>query len=767
MKKIICTILSILMVFTLVSCKKITLDAPKNLQVSEEGLVSWSSVENAIEYVVTINDTENHTVTTNIYQVEDITKAFTVYVVAKGDSKKILDSLPSDKVQFNPTTKPDVPKPPKEEIKIGISSKSEVMSGQSIKLTANVTGTTDTSVTWEIKTGSEFASIDAEGNLKANSVDGDKVIEVIARSNKDTSVTASKIITIVAKPELTADMLNAINHDRVGFEGYINISLYTIGLFEKLDSTYTINIKTSMDGTNWYAQYENSQTGTIQDLYYKNHNGLACQVGVSFMNDEEYFPMLDELGKEVSFTDSGLYNSLKGLKVSDFTFNEETWRYEYTGLDTTLASKIVAAANPYDFDPIGFGLIIEDGEIMGVYAKSNDDYTISQGYKAIQELYVFMNCGDSVEVPTIAKYSYDAEVHDDLQAAIDNMKKLDSYTLDFKEMTQSYLSTSTIESGFTETITATECHFRPYTVRYDSQLNEHHDYTLNASYGYKKINDNLYNTYFQNSDGSYGAVRAYNSEFNNAKPTFEFAAEIFRNYYVDTEKGTTTYYVDDVMSSVASTFYYGVGNDINLYGIFATRGYVNSSSFTPFVVVKDGYIVEACFYFYIGTIYGIVQIEYSDFNNTTLPEGTNIEFETRFAPTSWSELTINVSLGTGSSTEDDYEENALKYLKEFYGNENIEDLMPFFGNVLGDTYGFGLTTIHMPAGSTSAKNAIVFYYDVPLDIDYTIDSSLKAVEEYLISLGFVKNLSGEFKKGDIVIAPMDMDLDFVIYVWKA
>ena len=168
MKKIICTILSILMVFTLVSCKKITLDAPKNLQVSEEGLVSWSSVENAIEYVVTINDTENHTVTTNIYQVEDITKAFTVYVVAKGDSKKILDSLPSDKVQFNPTTKPDFPKPPKEEIKIGISSKSEVMSGQSIKLTANVTGTTDTSVTWEIKTGSEFASIDAEGNVSEN-----------------------------------------------------------------------------------------------------------------------------------------------------------------------------------------------------------------------------------------------------------------------------------------------------------------------------------------------------------------------------------------------------------------------------------------------------------------------------------------------------------------------------------------------------------------------------------------------------------------------
>ena len=50
------------------------------------------------------------------------------------------------------------------------------------------------------------------------------------------------------------------------------------------------------------------------------------------------------------------------------------------------------------------------------------------------------------------------------------------------------------------------------------------------------------------------------------------------------------------MSYVATTFYYGVGNDINLYGIFATTGYTSeTSSFTPYVVVDN----ETKYIFYI------------------------------------------------------------------------------------------------------------------------------------------------------------------------
>lgn len=757
---ILLTFLGLLTISSCKSCKKEALATPTNLTISEEGLITWDNVANASEYVIYIND-DSYNVSKNEYQVSDLTKDFTYYVYAKGTN--YLDSKPTDKKVYKAKVKPPVVLDP---ITIGISGPSEVKSEKSIKLTATVEGTDNKEVTWSIKDGLEYASITQDGTLTAEAVNGDTIIEVIATSKYDSTKSASKIITIVAKPVLTQAMLDALNQDKISFEGYINISLYTIGLFEKLQSTYVTDVKTAMDGTNWFAQYENGDTRTIMSLYYKNNNNKACQVGVSFMNEEEYFPMLDDLGNEVSFIDSGLYNGLKNLTVNDFTFNLETWRYEYTGNDETLPSKVLAAANPYDFVPTGFALIIEENEIMGIYSKSEPDYSLVDGYKGIQELIVTINLGEFVNVPTISKYDHE-DIHDELQLAIDNMNALTSYTLDFKEITASYMSSGIVESGFTEYITDTDCYFAPYNVKYDSQLNEIHTYLENASYGYKKINDNLYNTYYQDTDGAYYATRAYKSDFSLAKPTFAFAAEIFRTYYENPEDGTITYYVDDVMSPVASTFYYGVGNDINLYGIFATRGYISTSeSFTPYVVVKDGYIIEACFYFYIGSIYGVVELKYDDFNTTTLPDNVEVEFETREVPSSWNELTIEVTSGSDPTTEDEYTANALDYLKRYFENDNIDNELPFFGNALGDTYGFGLTTIYIPKGQDKVKNAIVFYYDVPLDINYTIDSSLKEVESYLLSLGFIRDSNGNFKKGNINIAPTDYSLDLLIYVWK-
>ena len=111
--------------------------------------------------------------------------------------------------------------------------------------------------------------------------------------------------------------------------------------------------------------------------------------------------------------------------------------------------------------------------------------------------------------------------------------------------------------------------------------------------------------------------------------------------------------------------------------------------------------------------------------------------------------------------------NALEYLKSFYNDDNIGEKLPFFGNVVGDSYGFGLTTMYLPSGGNILLPAVMLYYDVPLDLDYTIDSSIKAVEEFLESNGFVRNFNGWYQKGEICVAPTDSSLDFVIYIWKA
>lgn len=647
-------------------------------------------------------------------------------------------------------------------ISVKISGSSEIRSGKSIQLQAIMTGTKDDSVIWEVTKGNEYVSITSDGTLTAKHVDVDQEVEVKVTSCVDANVADKKTITVLAKPVLTQSMLDALKVDRIGFEGYIGIDLYTIGLFETFYQTYTTVIKTAMDGTNWFAEYENADTGLKMGIYYKNYNNLACQVGVSFMNDEEYTPLIDENGLKVSWTDSGLYNNFKNLNVTDFEFDEESWSYMYTGSDHKFIHRVVASANPYDFVATNLSLIIQDGEIMGIRSKGEDSYTLAQGYRAVQELNVVINASGSVNVPTIAKYQHDP-IHDTLTEALNNMHALENYNLDFKEITSSFTSGYT-ESGWKETITQDICHFIPYTVSYLNGKEIRTPVPSNA-YGYKKISENLYNSYVL--EDKYLATRAYEKDFSNAKPTFGFAAEIFTSYYINEQDGTITYYVDKLMSSVASTFYYGVGNDIALYGIYATEGRLSENiTFTPYVVVKDGYIVEACFYYYLGSVYGVVELEYSDFNKAAMPNDVVVEFETRQVPTSWSELVINVSTDETSGTADDVEVNALDYLKRYFENENIEEIMPFFGKPLGDTYGFGLTTIHMPGGSDWARQSIVFYYDVALDVDYSIQSSLDAVEDYLYALGFTKNKYDEFEKDGIWVSVVDSSLDLVIYVWK-
>lgn len=685
----------------------------------------------------------------------------TITVTSNADSSKSATTEITAKVS---ETKP-TPNPPAADVTIAIEGPSEIKSGKSIDLTAVVNGSDNKTVTWTVIKGAEYVSIDSNGKLTAKETSSDHNVQVKVISSADPTVNAVKNITVVGKPVLTQDMLDEVSHDKIAFDGYIQIDLYTTGIFEKFYQTYTTPVKTAMNGTNWFAEYQNGDTGTTMQLYYGKNNNLACQVGVSFMNEEEYFPMLDEFGNEVSWNDAGLYNSFKTLKVSDFTFNEETWRYEYTGKDQELVNHMLASANPYDFVSSSFSLIIEEGFILGIHSKANADYSIVAGYKAMQQLFVTLNCGETVEVPLISKYSHE-DIHDDLAVAIENMQKLDSYTLDFMENTAT-LGYVAVETGFTEQITADNCFFRPYTVSYDLQGELVKTYDDKSNYGFKKISDELYNAYYQ-YDTEYKATRAYESDFANAKPTFKFAAEIFREYYIDEEDGSITYYVDPVMSTVASTFYYGLGNDINLYGIFATSTeYLTGQTFKPYIVVKDDYIVESGFYYFVGSIYGIVQINYSDFNKTNISSDTNIEFETRQIPNSWSQLEFYVSTDEGSSTTDDVPVNALEYLKTFYGDENIEQNLPFFGNVIGDTFGFGLTTMHLPSGGNMLLPAVMLYYDVPLDLDYTIDSSIETVNEYLRENGFVQNKNGWFQKGDVCVAPTDSSLDFVIYIWKA
>lgn len=748
---------------TAVGCNKEKLATPAGVTASDDGLISWTAVKNADGYVVKINGEEYSTDTTS-YQVQSVVNDFTYSV--KATAEKHEDSDYTETYTFKGKGTPIVVPA----VTVAINAPEQIYSGASVKLKANVSGTVDASVTWAILEGSEYATIDAKGNLTANEVSGDKIIKVEARSKVDDTAYAEKVLTIVATPTLTQDMLDALNDDYVSFSGYVNIDLYRDGSLgsDKLEGTYTSVIKTAMNGTYWYSEYENGTTGRTMPLYYKKDNDKACQVGVSYMNEEEYFPMTDEYGKEVSWEDAGLYNGLRNLEVSDFTFDTETWRYVYNGNDKEYVQRIIASANPYDFSANDFALIIDDGEIVGIYSKSNYDYTIQTGYKAIQHLYVVLTIGeDSVTVPNITKYSHDKDWHPQLQEAINNMRALENYTVDFFNINAT-AGSGYSQAGFTETITKDLVLYKPFNAITNTSGEEVRTYTEGGEYGYKTIRNDLYNSFgYDANKESYYASRAYSGAISDVKPTFAFAAEIFTTPMPNKDDGSITYYVADEMSSVASTFFYGVGNDINLYGLFATRGYVSAtSSFTPYVTVKDGYITDACFYYNIGNLlYGVVELTYSDFNTATIPDAEIPEFTTREIPTSWSQLELIIS---GETEEDaDVTVNALTYFTDvmFKGVAGVEENLPFFGSVLGDCFGFGLTSLYLPQGESVTVTAMCLYYDVPLDNDYTITTSMEKVKDFLREQGFTQK-GNVFTKDKIAVVPTDSDLDFLIYVYR-
>lgn len=772
MKRFLCLALACGMLFTLAACDgdpstpdtpneptptvpTESLSTPTNVKITEAGgvgVVRWDPVENATEYVVTVNGTDRTTKSPYIY-LDSLNVDYEIYVVARAEN--FIDSDPSETVTFA-----------KHVITIGIDGGSDVRSGKTLQLSAKVTGTDETGVVWAITEGNEYAQISDKGLVTAEEVTGDKFVTVTATSTADSSVSVSKQLMITAKPKLTQEMLDKLQSDKISFEGYLTINLYSFGISNEFYRSYSSDVMTAMDGTNWFTRYENAATGLQTGLYYKNYNGVASQVSVSFMNDEEYTPMLDENGNEVSWTESGLYNNFKGLRVSDFPFNEETWRYEYSGSDPTLVRRMIASANPYDFVPKNLALIVEDNEIAGIYSQAEDDYTIAQQYVAKQELTVVVNAGDIVEVPTISKYKHD-EKHDKLNEAIANMHALDSYTLDFLNIAASTMASGYTLEGYLETITGDVCHFRPYKFTPNNDVlgvgQGIRDFT-GVDYGYVKLADNLYNTYDASED-PYQASRVYKTDFSAAKPTFAFAAEIFNRIYEDPTDGTTTYYADTPMMAVASTFYYGVGNDIALYGLFAAEGQTSATStLTPYVVVKDGYIVKSGFYYYLGYLYGVVEIAYEDFNQTETPEEVKTalaEMTPREMPAAWSDVTIQ---STAEGENQDKEVNALEFLKTFYADEAIDEKLPFFGAALGDTYGFGLETYRMTGGVN--HHCIVFYFDVPLDVDYSISSSIKKLETFLLAEGFEKGKNGVFTKGSVAIEIVDADLDFTVYVWK-
>ncbi|MGN1078488.1 MAG: hypothetical protein ACI4ST_08215, partial [Candidatus Gallimonas sp.] len=434
--KIFSLILALGMIFSFAACGKPiagpdepeleTLATPANVTVDDDGLISWDPVEHATDYVVKVG-TQEFIVQSTSYRVSSVAEDFTYSVKARAANY-------NDSAEATGSFKGKT---------LTITADTDLHSGQKTLLKAMIGGTQQTA-TWEITDGGQYASIaTTTGLLTAQEVTENKKITVRATSTKHPSLVATRTYTIYAKPDLTQDMIDALSgEEKLSFEGSLKVSCYNVGISHEFVDEFNYTLSTALDGTNWYANYYDGNLSSYNSIYVKEHEGIASQVSLSFMNEEEYVPMLDDEERTIPWAQAGYTNAFTGLTVDDFVFDPDLWMWTYAGTDDTLMQRMATSANPYDFEPETLALTVEGGEILGIRMISVMSGKIVYGYDAVQELDAIINYGDLVEVPTISKYAH-SDIHDGLNVAIANMRALESYTVLYRAITMSYGSSYT------------------------------------------------------------------------------------------------------------------------------------------------------------------------------------------------------------------------------------------------------------------------------------------------------------------------------------
>ena len=772
-KKVLPLFLAGAMLFACVACEttgqgeyvdpREQLATPQNVDISANGLITWNKVEHAESYLVTVGTDESST-SQLMYQVDSnaLLDNFTYSVVAQAEDYR--DSAPATRTYTAP------------EVTVSVSIDGSLRSGGTATAKAAVTGAVNKNVTWSVVSGGEYVSVDKDGKLTAKTVTKNQTAVIRATSVAKPTKYGEREVTVLAKANLTQAMIDEIAAEQtVEFYSALNIDLYTIGSRETYAGTETAAAQTIMDGEYWYTSYFDPNTNHQRELHYKNKDNIANQVAIGFNNDEIFYPVTDDLGDEISWEESGFYNSFDAFTLGNFTFDEDAWLWKYTGADKTVAERLVAAANPYSFTVKDLYLLINDDEITGIQATSEDDYSMAAGYIARMTLQSTINLGDTVSVPKLEKFESDGEYHPRLEQAIANMHELENYTVEFCVQTVNVMiGNITTLTGYDLYITEDVRYYQDFNFSFGKNNNIIKEYT-GAEYGYKKLGDNFYNSFELHSEytdesqteytSGFVARHAYQADFAETKPSFAFAAEIFDSPIPELGGSGVTYYATyAAMWPVATTFYKGYDHNDEMYGIFSTALAIGSNSyFVPYVTVETvggkDYITEAAFAYNMGDyMYGVINLSYSDFNETELPEPpVELTFTTRQIPTSWADGFV--------VWEDDRDDlNFLEYVKDYFG-DGVE--IPFFNEVLGDNFGFASKTVwEASAGSDKTRFVFGLYYDVPLDMNYTIESSMRAVSKFLIEEGYTRTSAYRFTNGTLDIAIVDKDLDLFIYIWK-
>ena len=588
------------------------------------------------------------------------------------------------------------PPPPADIVKIEMSATaSQIQKGDTVQVTARVTGAKNTKVTWSVS-HPDVVTVDENGVVTmVGDITIDTIITVTATSEENNTVKATK--TLIAKApvvdgrvgELTSDMLVAVGNPSITLNGTVT-DIYN-DINNPANSSkdvyeYTIEMADGAWKGSW--NHQGSKNVIVSNYRRGDKEGVKDQNGNSGhemlemiidKNNQVYAkPVKDYMSYSAVWESQHLWNHLSNLNVNKFSYDVEHDVYKYSIDPESIDDMYLMTYFAFSLTPIlgnedtfmELYLYVEDGAITKLVAQTSvimigDDPENPDATQYTTISIDFSNVGTTV-VSDPAPYEA-AQYADKLQAAFDKMKDATNYTFRVVDSMNSMPDTgdydlSSVNGGASViTLSPIAVAGHPYqntissvgtagsvgfvtpeaivigvTGKYSYSLdgkNYHTEYS-----GYKQNSDGTYDEFESDVNGFYGTKKVVGNIFD-IMPDFDVSANIFRltgmMINVDTDKYEYTFALRE------SAITREVAMELCAYS-YADDAAATSAMLLTIKVDEDGNLISVEFPYDLSGVYGgSCIVSYENVGSTTIAEGAFDNYRPRVPETAWSQYTLD------------------------------------------------------------------------------------------------------------------------------
>ena len=587
----------------------------------------------------------------------------------------------------------NTPVTPADIVKIEMSaSASQIKKGDSVQVTARVTGAKNTKVTWSVS-HPDVVSVDENGLVTmVGDINIDTIITVTATSVENSTVKATK--TLIAKApvvdgrvgELTSDMLVAIGNPSITVTGTVT-DVYNDIATPANSSNEVYEFTVEMADGAWRGSWNHQGSKNVIVNNYrrgdkdgiKDQNGNSGHEMLEMIIDKNNTVYAKSLKDYMSFPavweSQHLWNHLSNLNVNKFTYDVENNVYKYNIDPENIDDMYLMTYFAFSLTPIlgnedtfmELYLYVEDGKITKLVAQTAVEMLGNDPENPDATQYTvisidFSKVGTTV-VPDPAPYEA-AQYADKLEAAFEKMKDATNYTFYVVDNMNAMPDTGDYDlysvNGAASVSTSNTVLSAPYqngtssvgtagSVGYVTpeaiviSVTGKYSYTLDGQNyhteysGYKQNSDGTYDEFECDAQGFYGTKKV-SGNILDLMPDFDLSANIFKLTGMMINENTGKFEYTFALREASITR--DVAMQLCAYS-YADDAAATSSMLLSITVDDDGNLISIQFPYDLSGVYGgSCKVSYKNVGTTTIAEGAFDNYRPRVPETAWSQYTL-------------------------------------------------------------------------------------------------------------------------------